>query len=106
MTRLDLDAIEARYRHGQIASDPTVIHASMHDVPGLVAEIKRLRAEVEEWKTTAMAGAEVLADRDAELRVARATVVRLDTELLARLTHELSSHETWKITHYKEPEQS
>jgi hypothetical protein len=53
------------------------------NVPGLVAEVKRLRAEVEEWKMTAMAGAEVLADRDAESRVARATVVRLDTELRA-----------------------
>jgi hypothetical protein len=74
---VDLDRVEAEA--GQFVADGWVAR----NVPGLVAEVKRLRAEVEEWKMTAMAGAEVLADRDAESRVARATVVRLDTELRA-----------------------
>jgi hypothetical protein len=66
--RADLDRVEAEA--GQFVAGGWVART----VPGLVAEVKRLRAEVEEWKMTAMAGAEVLADRDAELRAAREAI--------------------------------
>jgi hypothetical protein len=65
---LDLDRVEAEA--AQFVAGGWVAR----NVPGLVAEVKRLRAEVEEWKMTAMAGAEVLAGRDAELRAAREVV--------------------------------
>jgi hypothetical protein len=79
---VNLDRVEAEA--GQFVADGWVAG----NVPGLVAEVKRLRAEVEEWKMTAMAGAEVLADRDAELRVAREVVE-------AARSHTISSSCRW-----------
>ena len=84
---IDLEAVEARHRHGQIASDPAVIHASMHDVPALVAELRAAREQIDDyenaitWGVSCTSCARVLdasiADHDraeraeAELRAAR-----------------------------------
>jgi hypothetical protein len=52
-----------------------IAHAP-EDIDWLVAEAKRWRDEADEWRTTAQAGAEVLADRDAEIARLRGLLAR------------------------------